>query len=332
MLLLSLQSSSQNQNFDRRRKCGTTRASDAWSLGCLFYELLTGKFLFQDPVWARFFVRVTDSKQKLINEENEQALDNNKHLIDFLKYILIRNPRHRPTIDHIIRRFESTFHNLSNPSSSRFTDGVFRGKHMKNYEKYSLSSYQTSEALIQEMEHLASQVMYLSSRLESSTWRVPKAYTFEPGFMLMLKQIAICTKSFFLKSSKKLVSRGFSHTISLKETLDCFHFRRFRSFLITKKSASSPSTLTEILPAIFDFLRDARLYEGSVLFIEEDPENTTDYSRGLFIRELMTLVQASIFKCSVYEMWSLVNTQVSILSNFLESFLSFAIKIYRKNF
>jgi hypothetical protein len=34
-----------------------------------------------------------------------KKLNNNIYLIDFLKYILIRDPQHRPAIDSIIKRF-----------------------------------------------------------------------------------------------------------------------------------------------------------------------------------------------------------------------------------
>ena len=42
MLTLSFHLKKEADNYDRRKKIGTTRASDIWSIGCLFYEMLTG--------------------------------------------------------------------------------------------------------------------------------------------------------------------------------------------------------------------------------------------------------------------------------------------------
>ena len=45
-----------DDKFDRRKKIGTSRTSDIWSIGCLFYELLTGKYLFEDELTNEYFV------------------------------------------------------------------------------------------------------------------------------------------------------------------------------------------------------------------------------------------------------------------------------------
>lgn len=314
MLLLSIQSSTENENFDRRRRAGTSAASDIWSLGCLFYELITGRFLFEDQEWARFFIRVTNPKQQLISKQNEEALGSQKYLIDFLKYILIRNPRHRPTIEHSINRFESTFSLLSIFSSAEFSNipNPFNSSRTQDPSPFFTSS-QSSRSILAQLRGTAQQSLELSSRLENSTWRVPKGYSFEPGFMLMLSQVGICSKSFFKKNREKLAMKGFTHIVSLAQTLQDMQIKRFRHFLIQEKRAAHPSAVLELTPAIFDFLRDCSLFEGAVLFIEEDSDRMLDYARGLFIRELLILAQSLLFQCSVYEMWSLVNTQVIFL-------------------
>ena len=46
MLTLAISSKKENDKYDRRKKVGTTRTSDIWSLGCLLYEILAGEFLF----------------------------------------------------------------------------------------------------------------------------------------------------------------------------------------------------------------------------------------------------------------------------------------------
>lgn len=46
MLTLAINSNKEGDKYDRRKKVGTTRSSDIWSLGCLLYEILTNEFLF----------------------------------------------------------------------------------------------------------------------------------------------------------------------------------------------------------------------------------------------------------------------------------------------
>lgn len=46
MLTLAIKKKRETDTYDRRRKVGSNRSSDIWSLGCLLYEILTGDFLF----------------------------------------------------------------------------------------------------------------------------------------------------------------------------------------------------------------------------------------------------------------------------------------------
>jgi serine/threonine protein kinase len=70
MLMLAISSKKDNDKYDRRKKVGTNRSADIWSLGCLFFEVLTGEFLFNSTDWANFFVRLTSNEKELLIEEN----------------------------------------------------------------------------------------------------------------------------------------------------------------------------------------------------------------------------------------------------------------------
>lgn len=140
MLTVAYASQVTKDTFDRRKKVGAGRASDIWSLGCLFFELLTNDFLFYDADWVRFFIRVT-SDNELVTPEKEVLpflrlfppscfdlpslglpilsrllpwllsffkvmLDNNKDLIGYLKYVLQRKEAYRPTLYDMIQRFK----------------------------------------------------------------------------------------------------------------------------------------------------------------------------------------------------------------------------------
>ena len=55
---------------------GVDARADIWSLGCLFFELLTGEFLFEDDARSclPFVLRVIDEEQPLLTAEQQAML------------------------------------------------------------------------------------------------------------------------------------------------------------------------------------------------------------------------------------------------------------------
>jgi len=106
MLLVANAARKTRDTYDRRRREGAGAASDIWSLGCLLYELVTGQFLFHDPDWIRFFMRVTRSDSSVIPPEREAAVAHLPGLVPLLELMLTRDVRRRPTIPDVLRRVQ----------------------------------------------------------------------------------------------------------------------------------------------------------------------------------------------------------------------------------
>eukprot|EP00127_Corallochytrium_limacisporum_P003462 Clim_evm90s149 gene=Clim_evmTU90s149 len=106
---------------------GADKASDVWSVVCLFYELLVGQFLFLDHDWIRFFLRVTSEGEELITRERGLRImhlckqgpeapeglkiseNASRYILRFLKKNLIRDPKKRPDIMMVIEDFRRLF-------------------------------------------------------------------------------------------------------------------------------------------------------------------------------------------------------------------------------
>lgn len=114
MLTVSNAKKIERDTYDRLKaqsQIGAGPASDVWSLGCLFFELLTCHFLFQEADWAGFFIRVTapsDAKTNpLIPAEKRKLVEDDEELLSFLRFILEQNPIYRPTLPVIINKFKT---------------------------------------------------------------------------------------------------------------------------------------------------------------------------------------------------------------------------------
>lgn len=65
---------------------------------------------------------------------------------------------------------------------------------------------------------------------------------------------------------------------------------------------------------IMDYLREVFLYRGRILFIEDDNINVNSKPEKLVVRAALIFSLTHFFKCSVYETWTLVNSQVLFYS------------------
>jgi hypothetical protein len=62
------------------------------------------------------------------------------------------------------------------------------------------------------------------------------------------------------------------------------------------------------MPTILDYLREAFLYRGKVIFVEEDNVNINSDGSLFLIRNLILFALTYYFKSSVYETLALVNS------------------------
>ncbi|KAK9831313.1 hypothetical protein WJX81_001162 [Elliptochloris bilobata] len=93
MLLVGNAARRDRVGYDRRRRQGAGPPADAWAAGCLLYELLTGRLLFQDADWIRFFMRVTQPGQELLAPERRAAVAHLPGVTALLEFMLACRPR-----------------------------------------------------------------------------------------------------------------------------------------------------------------------------------------------------------------------------------------------
>ena len=270
MLLITVAAKKEHDKYDRRRKIGTTRASDIWSLGCLLYELLTCEFLFLEADWVHFYIRCTSPNEELLTEDRMEKLHQNTYLIDFLKYMLVRDPRHRPPIDKVLKRFEHLHALLVNSPPAPY----------RTPSSYHIGNLNEFGEVVQECQKL----------MTTSSTRIRKSKS-SPSLLRITHDVYMCSHAYLKENFDWITSIGITHMVYSEA--DESTLKRFQNIMIGHFPLQS-------LAGVMDFLRSAHMTRGKVVFVENNTSN---------IRECLLLCLSDIFLTSFYETWSLVNSQ-----------------------
>jgi serine/threonine protein kinase len=290
-----------DDKFDRRKKLGTTRASDIWSLGCLFYELLTGKFLFEEVEtdYLGFMMKAnTVSVSELLTEEKVNDLNGNPYLIDFLKYMLVRDQTYRPNIEAVMKRFEHVHALLANIGSGSNSNTMHLTK------RFNQNIDQCLETC---MELLANNTDNLMVNKATS-----EKIRFVPSILKISEDMYLCDFNYAENNFNKLYNLGITHVISWSRSRNKELNDRllFLNLLEGNTGADSDKNPFSYIFKVMDFIRHCMIYKGCILFIDDYQFQGVQFKPNFLIRSLIILSVSFILNLNAYDTWTYLNTKL----------------------
>lgn len=304
MLTLTISVRKDMDNYDRRKKVGTTRTSDIWSLGCLLYELLTAEYLFSSEDYGLFYLRVTSDSQEVLTGDKREALENNVYLIDFLNFMLIRDPARRPDITKVANRFKHVYALLVGSGIS------------------TLPSITSSHSLTSERGNISLDLLLkgccemMNVESEKKVGRKGEAV---PILLKLMQNLYLCEPEYLHTYKEQLASSQHITNVIIPSHLyseDIENHFAVLQISTCKCEIQSTNNAYTLLPTVLDYFREVSLNHGTLLFVD-------DYAHGCaeclhpnegVVREVMLIVMAYSLQISGYEVWTLCNSQILFLS------------------
>lgn len=308
----------EDDNYDRRKKMGTTRSSDIWSLGCLFYELLTGNFLFEEiqDNYLDFMYKIDKkSINELLTDEKMKLIDKNPYLMDFLKFMLIKDQNYRPNIEAVIKRFEHVYALLVGGTGTLLPQNS-----IENFE-YASKRYNENyfEICIENCENMINNTdgawnnSYTKEELFNEVKSMPELF--------MLTNDVYCAQYDYIENSKnssaitnKLISLGITHIISwtktrIRDINEKFYYLNLIDSYDNYNPPKIPSPFSFLFKTI-DFFRHSMIYKGKILFIDDYLYTNIPNKPNFLIRTLIIIIFSNLLNQNAYDTWTYLNSKL----------------------
>jgi hypothetical protein len=232
---------------------------------------------------------------ELIPEEKLKELNNNPYLIDFLKFLLVKDQNYRPNIDTIIKRFEHVHallvggnqqSNVLNNISKRFNINI--------------------DSALETLNELMSGNMNANQNISIKNVKLKNI----PAIIKITEDIYLSDYLYVENNFDRIYKLGVTHVVSWTKTRNKELFEKMLYLNLLEFQTDMKKEVYHHIFKVMDFLRHCRIYQGILLFVDDFQYINMQIKPNFFIRNLLILVVSFILQLSAYDAWTYLNSKL----------------------